>query len=119
MATSIGSTVHPWYKGNHHWKVKDIAQLDRQIEYQDQAQGAVSYDPKIMKLEAPTGCSVLWFNYWISTDKTLHKMRWGGGPPVLEEHVLLELMKKGISNGLFSKDFLKALAKEIKKKSDQ
>ena len=107
--------VHPWYKGNHVWKIKGIAQLDQPVKYPDKQQGNVSYDPKIMRLEAPAGCSVLWFNYWISTDKTDHKMKCGGGPPVIEEYVLLELIKKGIQNGLFSQDFLTALAKEIKK----
>jgi hypothetical protein len=114
MPTSIGSTVHPWYKGNHAWKVKGIAQLERSVKYPDEQQGDVGYDPKIMLLESNTGCTALWFNYWISTDKTGQKMKWGGGPPVLEEYVLLELMKKAIKNGLFSQDFLTALAKEIK-----
>jgi hypothetical protein len=67
-----------------------------------------------MRLEAPAGCSALWFNYWISTDKAKGKLRWGGGPPVLEEYVLLELMKKAIKNRLLSDDFLKALDREIK-----
>ena len=117
MPTSIGSKVHPWYKGNHEWKIKAVAQLEQPVKYQDKDQGDVSYDPKIMLLEAPAGCSVLWFNYWISTDKTLHKMKWGGGAVLLEESVLLELMKKAISNGLLSQDFLTALAKEIKDKT--
>ncbi len=113
MAAAIGSSVHPWYKGNHEWKVKGIAQLEQPVTYSDEQQGDVTYDPKIMLLEAPPGCHVLWFNYWISTNKTDGKMKWGGGPPILEEYVLLELMKKAIKNKLFSEDFLKALAKEI------
>ena len=99
MVATTGSAVHPWYKGNHEWKVKSVAQLDQPIKYRDELQGEVMYDPKIMKLEAPTGCSVLWFNYWISTDKTAGKMKWGGGPPIIEEYVLLDLMKKGIKSG--------------------
>jgi hypothetical protein len=113
MVTSTGSTVHPWYKGNHEWKVKGVAQLEQPIKYKDEQQGEVKYDPKIMRLEAPTGCPVLWFNYWISTDKTGGKMKWGGGPPVLEEYVFLELMKKAIKNGLLSDDFINALQKEF------
>jgi hypothetical protein len=116
MATSTGSTVHPWYKGNHEWKVKGVAQLEQPVKYLDGQQGNVSYDPKIMLLEAPTRCSVLWFNYWISTDKTNGKMKWGEGSPILEESVLLELMREAIRNKLLSEDFLKALATEIKNK---
>jgi hypothetical protein len=118
LVTSIGSTVHPWYKGNHEWKVKGVAQLEQPVKYLDGQQGDVNYDPKIMLLEAPAGCSVLWFNYWISTDKTGGKMKWGGGPPIIEEYVLLELMRKAIRNKLLSEDFLKALATEIKNKPE-
>ncbi len=119
MTASVGSTVHPWYKGNHEWKVKDVAQLETPIRYRDELQGDVAYNPKIMKLEAPAGCTALWFNYWISTDKTANKMKWGGGPPIIEEYVLLELIKKAIKNGLFSQDFLTALAREIKAKTGE
>jgi hypothetical protein len=115
MTASIGSTVHPWYKGNHEWKIKSVAQLDRPIEYHDEQQGNVKYDPKIMLLEGKGGCPVLWFNYWLATDNTGGKMKWGGGPPIMEEYVLLELMKKAISNKLFSEDFLKTLSEEIEK----
>ena len=111
MVASIGSTVHPWYKGNHEWKVKGIAELEQPVKYHDEQQGDVTYTPKIMLLEG-NGCNALWFNYWISTDKTGGKMKWGGGPPILEESVLLELMKKAIANRLLSTDFLKALGKE-------
>lgn len=116
MATSIGSTVHPWYKGNHEWKVKGIAQLERPVKYHDEQQGNVSYDPKIMLLETVGGCTALWFNYWISTKKTEPKMKWGGGPPIIEEYVLLELIRNAIKNKLFSQEFLTALAKEINNK---
>ncbi len=116
MVASIGDKAHPWYKGNHEWKVKGVAQLDQPVKYQDDQQGDVSYDPKIFQLETDAGCSVLWFNYWISTSKTGGKMKWGGGPPILEEYVLLELMRKAIRNGLLSKDFLNGLAREIKNK---
>ncbi len=114
MPASIGSTVHPWYKGNHEWRIKGIAELEQSVKYHDGQQGKVSYDPKIMLLEGKGGCSALWFNYWISTDKTGGKMKWGGGPPILEELVLLELMRKAIRNKLLSEDFLKVLATEIK-----
>jgi hypothetical protein len=116
MIKEAGDMVHPWYKGNHEWKVKCISHLDQPVEYHDEQQGDVKYDPRIFQLEAPTGCSVLWFNYWISTKKTNGKMKWGGKPPVLEEFVLLELMKNAIKSGLFSKDFLSALVREIEVK---
>jgi hypothetical protein len=69
-----------------------------------------------MQLESANGCTVLWFNCWISTAKTGGKMKWGGGPPILEEYTLLELMKQAIRNNLFSKDFLRTLGKEINNK---
>lgn len=114
MVASVGDEVHPWYKGNHEWKVAQIAQLEQPIRYKDKIQGDVAYNPKILKLEGSGGCSALWFAYWISTDKANHKMKWGGGPPILEEYVLLELLRKSIRNGFFSEDFLSVLAKEIK-----
>jgi hypothetical protein len=116
MVKEIGSSAHPWYKDNHQWKVKGIAELQQPVKYLDRQQGSVIYEPKIMQLESPNGCTALWFNYWISTAKTGGKMKYGGGPLVLEEYTLLELMKEAISNNLFSKDFLKALGKEINNK---
>ena len=117
MAASVGSAVHPWYKGNHEWRIKGIAELEQSVKYHNEEQGAVCYDPKITLLEGNGGCSALWFNYWISTDKTGGKMKWGGGPPILEESVLLELMKKAIRNKLLSDDFLTQLAEEIRAKT--
>jgi hypothetical protein len=119
MVTSIGKKVHPWYKGKHEWKVKNIAQLEQPIRYQDDQQGEVDYDPKLMQLEVKEGCTALWFNYWIATDRTNRKMKQGGGSPILEESVLLELLKKAIKNGQFSLDFLTALDKEIKSRIKQ
>jgi len=40
-------------------------------------------------------------------------MKWGQGSPMLEESVLLNLMKEAIKQGLFTKDFLKGLAREL------
>lgn len=114
MATTVGSIVHPWYKGTHEWQVKDIAALTSPVKYRDPDQGDVSYDPKIMLLENETKCSVLWFPYWMATSKTAGNMKWGQRPPMLEEAVFLELMKKAIKNGFFSKDFLKSLANELR-----
>lgn len=116
MEAGIGSKVHPWYKGIHEWQVNNLVKLDKPIEYHDDQQGDVKYNPKILKLQTPNGCPVIWFASWLSTDKTKHKMRWGGGSPILEEYAFLELMKKAIKGGLFSDDLLKALAKEIETK---
>lgn len=113
MKTQVGSKVHPWYKGNHEWEVKGIAEIKHQIKYHDHEQGEVSYDPKIMLLESEKAGIALWFTYWISTNKTKGKLKWGQGPPMLEEDVLLELMKDAIKKGLFSKDFLKKLDREL------
>jgi hypothetical protein len=113
MTTTVGSIVHPWYKGVHEWRVRATVELERPIGYMDPVQGIVHYSPKIMKLEGESGNKVLWFNYWMSTNKTNGKMRYGGGPPMLEEGVFLELMKDGIQKGLFSKSFLKKLDSEI------
>jgi hypothetical protein len=115
MVASIGDKVHPWYKGNHEWLVKKIAKLFKPVEYSDKDQGEVKYDPKIIQLENTTGCTVLWFPYWMSTSNTGGKMKWGQRPPMLEEALFLELMKDAIKEGLFSKDFLTALAKELEK----
>lgn len=101
MKTEIGSKVHPWYKGCHEWEVKGIARLEKPIKYDDPMQGEVSYDPKIMLLEGEKVDKVLWFTYWISTNKTKGKLKWGQGPPMLEENVLLDLMKDAVKNGLF------------------
>ena len=114
MKTTVGSTVHPWYKGIHEWEVKSIAELNKPIEYPDLEQGEISYDPKIMLLEGEKAGKVLWFTYWISTNKTKGKSKWGQGPPMLEESVLLDLMRNGLQKGLFSKSFLKGLDHELK-----
>lgn len=113
MKTKIGSKVHPWYKGTHEWEVKNIAELYKPIEYNDPEQGEVNYDPKVMLLESERAGNVLWFTYWISTNKTKGKSKWGQGPPMLEEDVILELMKDGIRKGFFSKKFLQELCSEI------
>lgn len=113
MKTQVRSKVHPWYKGTHEWEVKGIAEPKKPIEYHDHEQGEVSYDPKIMLLESEKAGNVLWFTYWISTNKTKDKLKWGQGPPMLEESVLLDLMRDGIRKGLFSKKFLQELCSEI------
>jgi len=113
MRTKVGSTVHPWYKGVHEWQVEAIAELPQPIEYDDPVQGKVSYDPKMVPLKSPKHGNVLWFTYWISTNKTQGKMKWGQGSPMLEEDVLLNLMKEAIEQGFFTNDFLKGLAREL------
>jgi len=114
MKTQVGSTVHPWYKGTHEWQVKSIAELEQPIEYDDPTQGKVSYDPKIMLLEAENVGKVLWFPYWMATSKTVGKMKWGQRPPVLEEGVFLKLIKDALGNDMFGKEFLEELDHEIK-----
>lgn len=114
MKTEVGSTVHPWYKGIHEWLVRGIAELEHPIEYLDPDQGKVSYDPKIMLLESQQHSKVLWFPYWMATSRTKGKMKWGQRPPMLEEGVFLELMKRAIREGLFSNNFLEELNRELK-----
>jgi len=115
MAIDVGSTVHPWYKGIHEWKVKKVSRLKKPVNYVDPKQEKVEYDPKILLLESLAG-KVLWFNYWMSTNKTKGKMKYGGGPPMLEESVLLELLQSAIRQNMVSKQFLKYLKAEIEKK---
>ena len=115
MATKVGNTVHPWYEGTHEWKVEAIAKLPQPIEYGDPIQGNVSYDPKIIWLKSSKHSKVLWFAYWMSTDKTGGKMKWGQGAPMLEEGVLLRLLRHAVGQDVFSKDFLKELAGELNK----
>jgi len=50
----------------------------------------------------------------MATSKTSGKMKWGQRPPMLEESILLGLMKDAIKKGLFSKDFLKKLDRELR-----
>ena len=114
MSIEIGSIVHPWYKGTHEWQVKRIAELKKPIVYDDPIQITVTYDPKIMLLENERVGKVLWFPYWMATSKTKGKMKWGQRPPILEEDVFLELMKDAIKKGLFSREFLDKLGREIK-----
>lgn len=114
MKTQVGSRVHPWYKGCHEWEIKGIAELKKPIEYDDPVQGEVSYDPKIMLLENEEVGKVLWFPYWMATSKTKGRMKWGQRPPLLEESAFRELMKDAIKKGLFSKDFLRKLDRELR-----
>ena len=113
MVTTEGSTVHPWYKGTHEWQVKSIARLPKPIEYPDPVQGKVSYDPRILMLGSEKLSKVLWFTYWIATGKTEGKMKWGQGSPMLEESVLLSLMKEAIKQGFFTNDSLRELSREL------
>ena len=115
MVAKVGSMVHPWYKGNHEWKVEGIAKLNEPIQYHDLYQGKVSYDPKIVLLDSGKMGNALWFAYWISTAKTKDKMKWGQGSPVLEEDSLLHLLREAISQNFFTKDFLRKLSSELDK----
>jgi hypothetical protein len=113
MATKVGSKVHPWYKGKHEWNVKKIAELDQPVTYRDDNQGEVSYNPKILLLENKNIGKVLWFAYWLSTDKTNHKFKWGQGPPMVEEDVFVDLIKSAIRQGFFSKHCMKEIDRQI------
>ena len=113
MATKLGSIVHPWYKGNHEWKVNEIATLKEPIRYHDSHQGEVSYDPRILLLHSEKLDKVLWFAYWLSTDQSEGKMKWGQGSPILEEGTLLNLLKQAIEKGFFSNKFLSELYREL------
>lgn len=73
----------------------------------------MSYDPKILLLDSGKLSKVLWFTYWMATTKTGGKMKWGQGSPMLEQNVLLNLLKEAIKQGFFTKDFLKKLASEL------
>jgi len=115
MGSKVGGTVHPWYRGNHKWQVQAIAKLSKPITYVDPAQGNVNYDPRILWLKCPEQAKVLWFAYWISTNRTQGRMRWGQGPPVIEENVLLSLLREAIRQDFFTKGFLKELARELNK----
>lgn len=106
MRTNVGSTVHPRYRGQASWHVEGIAELPEPLEYQDPVQGGVRYDPRILLLSSGDGDRVLWFAYWISTCKTMGKLKWGQGPPMLEEGVLLRLFKDAMDKGLFTDGFL-------------
>lgn len=113
MKAKVGDTIHPWYKGTHEWRVEAIAKLPQAIEYDDPVQGKVSYDPRVVWLKSPEYSKVLWFAYWISTNKTQGKMKWGQGAPMLEENVLLELLKDAIRQDFFTKNFLRELRREL------
>lgn len=116
MPADVGSIVHPWYKGVHEWRVKEVSELASPIEYRDDEQGEVKYDPKIMVLESRAIGEVLWFPYWLSTNKTKRKMKWGQRPPMLEEATFLELMSEAIEKSMFSNQFLRKLGEEIRTK---
>ncbi len=109
MRTKMGSTVHPRYKGIAKWRVNEIVSLSQPIEYSDPIQGKVSYDPKILLLKAPERGNILWFAYWIATSKTRGRMKWGQGPPMLEESAFLDLLTGAIRQGFFTTPFLRKL----------
>lgn len=113
MEAKVGNIVRPWYKGTHEWQVKAVAELEKPIEYSDPVQHEVRYDPKVLSLENSEGQKSLWFTYWISTGKTKGKLKWGQGSPMLEEGVFLKLLQGAIRQGLFGKNFLTELNKEL------
>ena len=114
MKAEVGDKVHPRYKGIDDWEVKAVAELPRPIKYSDSESGRVSYRPSIVLLESPDNrLKALWFAYWIGTSKTGRKMRWGQGPGMYEEDVLLDLLKDAISKNLFTIGFLSKLSDEL------
>lgn len=113
MTAKIRNTVHPRYRGIAEWEVRGIAQLAQPMEYYDPVQGHVRYDPRVLWLRSPEHSKVLWFTYWISTNKTKGKIKWGQGSPMLEETALLELFRDALAKDFFSKSFLKKLNHEI------
>jgi hypothetical protein len=114
MEAGVGSRVHPRYKGIAEWDVKAIAELPNPIEWgNDSLLGEVSYKPKILWLGCQEYKKVVWFAYWIATSRTKGKVKWGAGPPILEEDTFLELMRSTIQQGFFTKGFLKELKGEI------
>ena len=115
MVTKERVVVHPWYKGNHEWKVNGIAEVPQPIHYDDSQQGKVAYAPKILLLGSERLRKVLWFTYWIATSKTGGKLKWGQGSPMLEEEALLDLLKQATEKGFFSEKFLTKLYRELDK----
>ena len=114
MEVEVGGRVHPRYKGIAEWEVRAIAELPKPMEWKnDSLLGEVSYKPKILWLDCPGYKKVLWFAYWIATSRTERKVKWGGGPPMLEEDTFLELMRGAIKQGFFTKDFLDKLKYEL------
>jgi len=113
MNDQVGNTVHPRYKGLAEWEVQAVAKLPQPIAYSDPAQGEVTYDPRILWLQRQDHERVLWFAYWISTDRTLHRLKWGQGAPMLEEGTLLALLKDGIRQGFLTKGSLRELHAEL------
>jgi len=113
MRTKVGSTVHPRYKGQASWQVEGIAELPKPLGYRDPVQGNVKYNPRILLLSSEDKKRALWFAYWISTRKTEGKLKWGQGPPMLEERVLLQLFKDAMDKGLFTDGFLRELRETI------
>jgi len=116
MATVVGDIVHPRYQGIQRWKVKKVAKLAKLIKYRDAVLGEVCYAPKILLLESMSIGEVLWFTYWVSTSRTKGEVKWGQRPPILEESVLLELVKDAIKQDMFSREFLGELKEEIQAK---
>ena len=113
MTVKVGSVVHPRYRGIANWKVETIAEFRKPIKYKDDIQGNVSYAPRILNLKSSKVDKVLWFAYWISTDKTKGKLKWGQGAPMLEEDTLLNLLKDALRRKFFSDGFIKELHAEL------
>lgn len=113
IKANVNRSVRPRYRGIDRWQVEAVAGLRQPVEYDDPVQGKVGYDPKIVWLCCPEHSRVLWFGYWISTNKTKGKMRWGQGAPMLEENILLELLTDAIGKNFFSQSFLENLSHEI------
>jgi len=114
MEAGVGSRVHPRYKGIAEWDVKAIAALPKPLEWEDKSLlGKVTYKPKMLWLTCSEYKRVVWFAYWMATSRTQGKVRWGGGPPILEEDTFLELLKLAIKQGFFTDSFLRSLKGEI------
>jgi hypothetical protein len=117
MIANAGSEVKPRYKGIDNWEVKDVAEISKPLEWNDDSKGEVHYLPRILWLQSKGIKKALWFAYWITNKRG--NLAHGQRPPVLEESTLLELMTSAIRQGFFSAEFLSGLKREIEAKLEK
>ena len=108
----VGQKKKAKYWGN--FVVEKVARLKEPVECHGQEVGTALFNPTIVKIrweQAPSeDNNEFWFPYWIAIGG---KEKYGQFAPMIGENALFELLQDAISQGFFSKHFLKRLNKVI------
>ncbi|MGA2670711.1 MAG: hypothetical protein ABSF21_04775 [Dehalococcoidia bacterium] len=112
----VGDKVTKRYKGEveDQYLVKGGARSPKPVKIWEPVIGERSFYPTIILLKrARDGHRELWFPYRMESSGIKGEERWGQFGPQYGENIFLLLLKEAIVEGLFSRNFLEGLAREL------